>query len=85
MELCREIMGNSGDDDSIFEGSTGDNLIKVDGDLDIDFDAQPSDNTSDSEVNDEEGDTLLTLYQPSRTRECKMSKKSTLLRIWSSS
>ena len=85
MELCREIMGNSGDDDSIFEGSTGDNLIKVDGDLDIDFDAQPSDNTSDSEVNDEEGDTLLTLYQPSRTWECKMSKKSTLLRIWSSS
>ena len=63
----REVMGNSGDD-SVFEGFTGDNFIKVDGDLDIDFDALPSDNTNDSEASDEEGDTLLTLSTESWTR-----------------
>ena len=67
MEFWCEIMVNSGDNDSVFKGFTGYNLIKVDGDLDIDFDALPSDNTSDSEASDEEGDTLLTLSTESRT------------------
>ena len=39
----REIMGNSDDNDSVFEGFSRDNLVKVDSDLDIDFDALPSD------------------------------------------
>ena len=84
MEFWRETMGNSGDNDSVFEGFTGYNLIKVDGDLDIDFDALLSDNTSNSEASDEEGNTILTLWTESRTRR-KTFKQSTLLRIWSSS
>ena len=66
-------MGNSGDDDSVFKGSTGDNLIKVDGDLDIDFDALPSDN-SDGEASDEEGDTLPILSTESRTQSTRHSR-----------
>ena len=67
---------------AFFEGFTGDHFIKVDDDLDIDFDALPSDNTSDSEATDEEGDTLLILSSDS---ERKTFKKLTLLKIWSSS
>ena len=74
MEFWREKMANSGNDDSIFEGFTGDNLIKVDDDLDTDFDALPSDNTSDSEARDEEGDTLLTLSTESRIRSARHSR-----------
>ena len=65
-------MDNSGDDDSLFVGFTEDILIKVDGDLNIDFDALPSDNTSDSEAIDEEGDTLLTLSTESRTPSTRL-------------
>ena len=65
MEFWREIMGNSGNDDSVFEGSTGYNVIKVDGDLDINFDALPSDNTSDSEA---------TLSTESRNRSARRSR-----------
>ena len=68
MEFWHEIMGNSGDDDSVFEGFTGVDLLKVDGDFHIDFDALLSDNTSDSESSDEEGYTLLTLLTESWTR-----------------
>ena len=32
-------MGNSDDDESIFESFTGENLVKADSDLDTDFDA----------------------------------------------
>ena len=71
MEFWREIIGNSGVDDSVFEGFTG-VFIKVDGDLDIDFDALPSDNTSDSEASDEEGDTSL--LTESRTRSARRSR-----------
>ena len=74
MGFWREIIGNSGNDDSVFKGYTGDNLIKVDGDSDIDFDALLSDNTSDSEASDEEGDTLLTLSTESRTRSARHSR-----------
>ena len=74
MEFWREIMRNSGADDSVFEGFTGDNLIKVDGDLDIDFVALPSDNTGDCEAGDEEGDTLLILSTESRTRSARRSR-----------
>ena len=74
MEFCREIMGNSGDDDSIFEGFTGDSLIEVDGDLDIDFDALRSDNTSDSEAGDEEGDASLIQSTESRTWSARRSR-----------
>ena len=71
MEFGCEIIGNSGDDDSVFEGFTGDNFIKVDGDLDIDFDALPSDNTCDR---DEDGDTSLILSTESRTRSTRRSR-----------
>ena len=74
MEFWREIIGNSGDNDSIFEGFTGDNFIKVDGDLDIDFDALPSDNTSDSKASDEDGDASLTVSTESRTRSARRSR-----------
>ena len=73
MEFWREIFVNSGDDDSVFKGFTGDNFIKVDGDLNIDF-ALPSDNTSDSEASDEEGDTLLILSTESWTRSARRSR-----------
>ena len=56
------------------EGFTGDNFIKVDGDLDIDFDALPSDNTCDSEVSDEDGDTSLILSTESRTWSARRSR-----------
>ena len=75
MEFWREIIGNSGDDNSVFEGFTGENLIKVDGDLDIDFDALPSDNTcDDSEASDEDGDTSPILSTESRTRSARRSR-----------
>ena len=74
MEFWREIIGKSGDDDSIFEGFTGDNFIKADGDLDIDFDALPSDNTSDSEASDEDGNTSMILSTESRTRSARCSR-----------
>ena len=74
MEFWREIIGKSGDDDSIFEGFTGDNFIEADGDLDIDFDALPSDNTSDSEASDEDGNTSLILSTKSRTRSARHSR-----------
>ena len=73
MEFWREIIGNSGDDGSVFEGFTGDNFIKVDGDLDIDCDALPSDNTSDSKAS-EDGDTSLILSTESRTRSARQSR-----------
>ena len=66
MQFGREIMGNSGDIDRVFEGFTGENLAKVDGDLDIDLDARLSD-SSESEASDEEGDTLLTLSTESQS------------------
>ena len=65
-------MGNSCDNHSVFEGFTGDDLIKVDGDLDIDFDAMLSDNTSDNEASDEQGDTLLTLSTKSWTQGTRL-------------
>ena len=74
MEFWREIIGNSGDDDSIFEGFTGDSFIKVDGDLNINFDALPNDNTSDSEASDEEGNTFLILSTESQTRSARRSR-----------
>ena len=74
MEFWRGIIGNSGDDDSVFEGFTGDNFIKVDGDLDIDFDALPSDNTSDSKASDEDGDTSLIVSTESQTRSARRSR-----------
>ena len=74
MEFWHEIIGNSGDDDSVFEGFTGDNFIQVDGDLDIDFDALPSDNSSDSKVSDEDGDTSPILSTKSRTRSARRSR-----------
>ena len=76
MEFWREIIGNSGDDDSVFEGFTGDNFIKVDGDLDIDFDALPSDNTSDtdSKASDEDGDASLIMSTESRTWSTRRSR-----------
>ena len=77
MEFWCEIMGNSGNDDSVFEGITGDNLIRVDGDLDIDFDVLPSDNTSDSEASDE-GDTSLTLLTESQIQSARRSERSRL-------
>ena len=58
MEFGREIIGNSGDDDSVFECFTGDNFIQVG-----DFNALPNDNTS-----DEDGNTLLILSTESQTR-----------------
>ena len=72
MEFWREVMGNSCNDDSVFRDFPGDNLIKNDGDLDIDFDALRSDNTSDSEASDEEGDTLLTLSTESWTQGARL-------------
>ena len=74
MEFWREIIGNWGDDDSVFEGFTGDKFIKVDGDLDSDFDALPSDNTSDSKASDEDGDTSLIVSTESRTRSARCSR-----------
>ena len=74
MEFGREIIGNSGDDDSVFEGFTGYNFIKVDGDLDIDFDALLSDNTSDRKASDEDGNTSLILSTESRTRSARRSR-----------
>ena len=73
-EFRREIKGNSGNFDSIFEGFAGDNLIKAAGGLDIDFDALPSDNTSDSEASGEEGDTLLTLSNESQTQSARFQE-----------
>ena len=74
MEFWRETMGNSGENDSVFQGFTGDSLIKIDGDLDIDFDALPSDNTRDSEASDEEVDILLTLSTESWTWSARRSR-----------
>ena len=74
MEFWHEMMGNSGDDDRVFEGFTGDNFIKVDGELNIEFDALPSDNSSDSEASDEEGNTFLILSIESRTRSIRRSR-----------
>ena len=74
MEFWREIISNSGDDDSVFKGFTGGNFIKVDGDLDIDFDALPSDNTSDSKASDEDGDASLIVSTESRTWSARRSR-----------
>ena len=74
MEFWHEIIDNLGDDDSVSEGFSGDNFIKVDGDLDINFEALPSDNTSDSEASDEDGDTSLILSTKSRTRSARHSR-----------
>ena len=57
-----------------FEGFTGDNFIKVDGDLDIDFDALTTDNTSDSKASDEDGDTSLIVSTECRTRSARRSR-----------
>ena len=50
------------------------NFIKVDGDLDIDFDALLSDNTSDNKASDEEGNTFLILSTESRTQSARRSR-----------
>ena len=55
-EFLHELLGYLSNDDSVFEAFTGENFVKVDNDLDIDFDALLSDN-SDSEASNEEGDT----------------------------
>ena len=58
-------MGDSDDDDSVFEGFSVEDLVKIDptnyeSDLDIDFEALLSDGDSESDSSDEEGDSLPT-------------------------